>query len=221
MVYYRDYVYLPRLAELQKRSYVYDNDGNVYYGPLAGRRVIIWYHDESILYAHNRRCRSWYHKDSDAQPYQKGEGNSFMIADYFSADFGWLRGINGHTAQRKLCPGKNKDGYYTANEIESQAQEGMDICQEMWPDYDHVFIYDNATTHLKRPEGSLSARAMPKFLSGSRSPNTHDSNFLVEVNRCDAQGKPVYDSTGQIIKDRIPMTGANIDGVPYVTVVVS
>ncbi|KAJ7348577.1 hypothetical protein DFH08DRAFT_625428, partial [Mycena albidolilacea] len=56
--------------------------------------VIIWYHDESIFYAHDRRHKTWYHKDSPAKPYPKGEGYSFMVADYFSSDFGWLRDPN-------------------------------------------------------------------------------------------------------------------------------
>ena len=42
-------------------------------------------------------------------------------------------------------------------DIQEQAQDPMDIVQEYYPQFDHVFIYDNATTHLKRPEDSLSA----------------------------------------------------------------
>ncbi|KAJ7190599.1 hypothetical protein GGX14DRAFT_321596, partial [Mycena pura] len=93
VVYYRDNVYLPRLFELHKRVRVFDNDGNPIEGPFAvsGHRVIVWYHDESIFYAHDRRRETWYHKDAPATPYQKGEGHSFMVADYFSSDFGWLR----------------------------------------------------------------------------------------------------------------------------------
>ncbi|KAJ7097672.1 hypothetical protein C8R44DRAFT_643180, partial [Mycena epipterygia] len=95
VVYYRDNIYLPRLFDLNKRVFIFDNDGN----PLdnldvlkeTGRRVIIWYHDESVFYAHDRQHRTWYHKDSPAKPYAKGEGHSFMVADYFSSDFGWLR----------------------------------------------------------------------------------------------------------------------------------
>ncbi|KAJ7656535.1 hypothetical protein DFH06DRAFT_960991, partial [Mycena polygramma] len=96
VVYYRDNTYLPRYFKLQERVTVFDNDGN----PIpnssteTGRRVIIWYHDESIFYAHDRRHKTWYHKDSPAKPYAKGEGYSFMVADFFSSDFGWLRDPN-------------------------------------------------------------------------------------------------------------------------------
>ena len=39
----------------------------------------------------------------------------------------------------------------------------MDILEEYFPDEDHVMVFDNATTHLKRADTALSARKMPKF----------------------------------------------------------
>ncbi|KAJ7146975.1 hypothetical protein C8R44DRAFT_864676 [Mycena epipterygia] len=95
--YYRDNIYLPWLFELNKRVVIFDNDGNPIINKdftATGRRVIVWYHDESIFYAHDQRHTSWYHKDSPAKPYRKGEGHLFMVANYFSADFGWLRDPN-------------------------------------------------------------------------------------------------------------------------------
>nr|GAT48525.1 predicted protein [Mycena chlorophos] len=219
VVHYRNTHYLPRLQELQRRAYAYA-DGQECEGafPVPGRRVILWYHDESIFYAHDRRRKTWYHKDAPSVPYKKGDGASYMVADYFSADFGWLRNpITGETARACIRPGKNRDGYlqyFTAAEVCEQAEKAMRIVQQMWPEFDHVFIYDNATTHKKRPDGSLSARAMPKFPSGSRAKS--DANFLVEVNRRDAAGNLMYDTTTRaLLKDKIPMTGATFaDGRP-------
>ncbi|KAJ6615104.1 hypothetical protein B0H10DRAFT_1691417, partial [Mycena sp. CBHHK59/15] len=96
VVYYRDNVYLPRLFELNKRVAIFDNDSNPVNNDFTatGCRVIVWYHDKSIFYAHDQRHQTWYHKDSPAKPYRKGEGHLFMVADYFSADFGWLRDPN-------------------------------------------------------------------------------------------------------------------------------
>jgi hypothetical protein len=42
--------------------------------------------------------------------------------------------------------GKNCDGYFSNEEILSQATVAMDILD---PDDDHVLLYDNAPTHLK------------------------------------------------------------------------
>lgn len=120
-----------------------------------------------------------------------------MIADYVSADFGWLRLADGTRSARCIMrPGKNKDGYFTANDIQEQAQVAMDILMESYPDYEHVFVYDNASTHLKRADGSLSARKMPKFTP------PEGKNWLLEVTQHDAAGKPVYKPDGKLAKTR-------------------
>ncbi|KAF7303440.1 hypothetical protein MIND_00572800 [Mycena indigotica] len=210
VVQYRNQVYLPRLFELNRRVHPFDSEtGEPIETALApGRRVIIWYHDESIFYAHDRRRKTWYHKDAAAVPYRKGEGVSYMVADYFSAEFGWLRHpLTGARAREAIRPGKNRDGYFSAVKVVQQAEKALAIVQDAWPDYDHIFIYDNATTHRKRAEGALSARAMPKFTSGSKNSKHPDANLLVEVNRR-VNGQLVYDPQGRLVKDKIRMTGA-------------
>jgi hypothetical protein len=38
-----------------------------------------------------------------------------------------------------------------------QANYAINILQEFYPNFEHVLIYDNATTHLKHAEDALSA----------------------------------------------------------------
>ncbi|KAJ7746448.1 hypothetical protein DFH07DRAFT_1038277 [Mycena maculata] len=104
-----------------------------------------------------------------------------------------------------MSPGKHKDGYFTNVEIRVQAQKAMDLLNEFYPDEEHVFIYDNTTTHLKCPEGSLSATKMPKGAS---------SKFFVEVNLHDENGAQVYSSTGAYVKQKIPMADTTFQGWP-------
>ena len=40
-----------------------------------------------------------------------------------------------------MRPGKNKDGYFLNDDIIAQAEEAMEILQETYPEYDHVFVY--------------------------------------------------------------------------------
>jgi len=54
---------------------------------------------------------------------------------------------------------------FTSDDIIEQAHMAMDILTEFYPEYEHKFIYDNAPSHLKRPEGSVTARRMPKYAS--------------------------------------------------------
>ena len=75
--------------------------------------------------------RAWHHKDADAKIYPKGDGVSSMVADFISADFGYLQTPDGHSACRVLQPGKNCDGYFTNDEIIEQVNAAMDLCQEL------------------------------------------------------------------------------------------
>lgn len=132
-----------------------------------------------------------------------------MIADYVSPDYGWLQSPDGsQSARRVMKPGKNKDGYFTCDDIQEQAQAAMDILTEFYPDEEHVFVYDNASTHLKRPEDSLSARHMPKF-----TPKL-GHNWGIEVTKCTDDGKPVYKSDGSMEKIKIPMGDAVFNSQP-------
>jgi hypothetical protein len=64
-------------------------------------------------------------------------------------------------ARELLRPGKNRDGYFTSEDVLAQATRAMDVLSH--PDYqheDHVFLYDNARTHLARAPDALSAGNM-------------------------------------------------------------
>jgi hypothetical protein len=120
-----------------------------------------------------------------------------MVADFVSQDFGWSPTSKDGTrsARRFMKPGKNRDGYFTCEDIRAQANEMMDIVTEVYPEYDHVFVYDNATTHRKRMDGALSARKMPK-----KTPPP-GKNWLVEVK---VNGQSTH----------IPMSDGEFNGQP-------
>jgi hypothetical protein len=197
IVAYRDGVFLPAIAEFEKCTRKYGcGDGETVVDADV-RRTVIWWHDESTFYAHDRRRIRWVHKSETAKPYAKGEGHSLMVADFVSADHGWLRSPDGTESARVLFrAGKNCEGYFDNQNIRDQAAKAMEILQKHYPDEDHVFIFDNATTHRKRPEGALSALKMTKGPS---------ANFMVEVNDLDNDGKPKYATDGKLLKKKIPM----------------
>ena len=102
-VFYQETVYLPQLTAAMETSWIHENNGSItLLIPSHQCRTVIWYHDESIFYAHDRQHKTWYHKDASVVPYKKGDGASFMIANYITADFGWLQGINGETAWKTM-----------------------------------------------------------------------------------------------------------------------
>ncbi|KAF9459536.1 hypothetical protein BDZ94DRAFT_1284360 [Collybia nuda] len=98
-----------------------------------------------------------------AVPRPKGEGASLMVADFVSADYGWLRSPDGTKEARVLFKaGINQEGYFTNDNILKHATTAMDILTEYYPDEEHILVFDNASTHLKHVDSALSARDMPK-----------------------------------------------------------
>lgn len=76
VVYERDNVYIPAIKKLKAHQHHWDIDNLPEYSPhLPGKRVIVWHHDESIFYAHDRKRKNWYHKDS-SKLHKKGDGHS-------------------------------------------------------------------------------------------------------------------------------------------------
>jgi transposase len=204
VVYHRNKIFLPKLESYFSRIRWYNRDSLPEFGPfLAGKEVILWFHDETIFYAHDRGRRFWYLKDESAKPYKKGEGHSFMIADFVSAKFGFLQGKDGIcSARRVMFPGVNKDGYFNNEDILAQARDAMDILSTDYPEYEHILIYDNATTHSKRAEDALSARHMPK----------KTQHWGIEVTERDSNGKIVYDTNRKPRKVKIRMGDAVFNG---------
>jgi len=154
VVMYRKKVFLPKWKVFLQRI----KDLKEHLPSGEGKRVVAWFHGESVFYANDCQKKVWYYKDAGAKPYAKGEGASLMIADFVSADFGWLASPDEkQSACRIFKPGKNQDRYFSNKNIIEQANDAIDILKEHYPEFDHVLIYDNATTHLKRAEDALSA----------------------------------------------------------------
>ncbi|PBK94278.1 hypothetical protein ARMGADRAFT_1045736 [Armillaria gallica] len=208
VVWDRDKVFIPKIKKLRDRMQIFDKDGN----PIDsvrpdGKRVVLWFHNKSIFYAHDRRRKTWYHKDAAAKPYQKGEGASLMIVDFFSADFGWLQSLDGtRSAHRVFKPGKNRDRYFT-DEIIDQVNDAMDILTEFEEDIEHIFIYDNATTHKKCADNEISACNMPKNTPAA------GKNWLVDAILRDEQDMPVKNPDGSHSKVKVRMKDAVFNGM--------
>ena len=210
---YRQDVFLPKLTEIGVKTRQWAEDGTEV--PKVAtvwkfRHTVVWYHDESIFYAHDRRTIGWVDGSETVLPQAKGEGASLMVSDLVSADYGWLRSPDGKEAARVLFKvGKSREGYFTNEDILKQTQKAMDILQKYYPNEDHVFVFDNATTHLKRPDEALSARNMPKFTP------KEVTIWGPETNMIGNNGKPVYGPDGKVAKIIIRMADATFaDGTP-------
>lgn len=105
VVEYRQSVFVPFWRALERLQTVYNEHGVP--DPqrpmilLPGEKpVLIWFHDESIFFANDRRLVRWVNLDKHPTPCKKGDGSTIMVADFVCAKFGWLRGKNGSVGSR-------------------------------------------------------------------------------------------------------------------------
>lgn len=105
-----------------------------------------------------------------------------------------------------MRPGKAKDGYFTNEDILEQFHQAISIARVAYPNDEHVFIYDNAKTHTKRPENAPSARHMPKFTPKPK------KNWLVVVTKYDDAGLPIQNPDGSFKKHKVCMADATFNG---------
>lgn len=211
VVKYRQDVFLPQYLELNERAAQFDEEGKLIprQFPIAPgtKEVMFHHHDESTFFANDRRKLRWIHSTESPKPYAKGDGQSVMVADFVSSAIGWLRSPDGAKRARvTLRPGKARDGYFTHEEFLTQLTTAMDILEDFYPEFQHVFILDNATTHTKRSETALSARRMPKNPSPT---------FTIKTVVRDQKGRPLLDQTGRVQTVARKMEDARFaDGTP-------
>ncbi|KAF9503221.1 hypothetical protein BS47DRAFT_1378395 [Hydnum rufescens UP504] len=168
---YHQSVFLPAMAEYAKSMRKWDDEGNEEVPTLPPRKM-----------DHFR----WVHNSESAKPYAKGDGASLMVADFVSANYGWLRGDDSD-ACITLKPGKNRDGYFSNEEVLQQATRAMDVLCQKYPNERHVFVFDNARTHAKHAEDTLSALHMPH----------NPKHWGITVPACDPTGKTLHLPNGK------------------------
>lgn len=165
--------------------------------PPSQHPVVVWFHDEYTFYANDCRKVRWERNDEDAIPQPKREGASLMVANFVSADYGFLQSPDGtETAQVLFKAGKARDGYFSSNEILKHVICAMKILEEHFPTEDHMFVFDNATTHMKHTNDALSARHMPKNPS---------STWGVDVLMTDTSGNIIFGQDGKPRRSKIQM----------------
>ncbi|KAG2361667.1 hypothetical protein BDR07DRAFT_1286661 [Suillus spraguei] len=119
-----------------------------------------------------------------------------MISDFVSADQGWCRSLDGKESARVVFrAGKSRDGWYTSNDMLKQVTNVMDILEKNYPESDHVLVFDNTSTHLKRADRVPSAHYMPKGIQ----------EWGMETTLLGEDGKPVHGHDRKILKTKVQM----------------
>ena len=86
--------FVHRWAEYESRFPIWDDNGNPLPRPSNSRPLILVTHDESVFFQNDERKTCWSHQDSGPAPKPKGDGQSLMVSDFLTAEWGRLRDAN-------------------------------------------------------------------------------------------------------------------------------
>ncbi|QRW10466.1 DDE superfamily endonuclease [Ceratobasidium sp. AG-Ba] len=169
VVEYRMKYYVPEWFKLETRMRSWHEDKEILPTLKEGEKiVVVWFHDESTFYAHDRRRTRWCLEGESLAIYKKGEGILVMVADFVSADYGWLqrspenRRENEEENHARVVwrAGSRRDGWFCMRDVGEQLERAIAIAKDQYPNEEHVFVFDNAPIHKKLPDNAPNVARM-------------------------------------------------------------
>jgi hypothetical protein len=177
------------------------------------RPVILITHDESVFSANDGRHQAWMKKNGTiSRP--KGKGKGIMVSDFLLP---WARlnllslpkerqdeltssGIPLEAAV--LFEYGKEDGYWDGqNLVEQITKQALPIATALYPGYQFLFLFDNATSHSVYADDALLVDGMNKGVGGQqpllRDGWYHDGNGIVTQQMYDTKVDP---ATGNVKK---------------------
>lgn len=181
--------FLKEMKEMQPYLVQFSEDGSmkekiypegcIVNGP--GRRPIVMItHDESIFSANDGKHQAWI-KDGNASLRPKGKGKGIMVSDFLLP---WSRlnllSIPIAQQERLIASGipleaailfeyGKEDGYWDGQRLLDQiVNRALPIAEALYPGYDFLFMFDNATSHLIYAKDALRTTHMNKGSGGNQ-----------------------------------------------------
>lgn len=126
-------------------------------------------HDECLFYANDDRPIVWAPL-GEPPLRKKGQGKSIMVSEFLIETVGRLKLSESQIlqfpnlpkeARKYLRPGKNEEGWWTADHLLDQVENyAIPIFEALHPNAVGVFAFDNSTNHGAMPENGLNAKNM-------------------------------------------------------------
>ncbi|KAJ7343030.1 hypothetical protein DFH08DRAFT_703541, partial [Mycena albidolilacea] len=116
-------------------------------------------HNKSTFFQWDR-CKAYYQHSSMApKPERKGEGESLMISDFLTAEWGRL--VNSEECGEAWLffeAGKDRDRYFANKHLLKQTDKAINIFEAKTNrTMTGLFLYNNTPGHLKRAPNALLA----------------------------------------------------------------
>jgi hypothetical protein len=186
--------FVQRFKQYERRFHLWDDNGEElpppcgYHVPEAAGRfcLVLVMHNESTFFQNDQRKVGWDREGSSKAPKPKGDGQSIMVSDFLTMDWGRLRDDNRciflsqgslshvhvffkiHFSEARIFfkPGKSRDGWFSASDLLAQVDNVIDIFEGVTKGMAQgLFLFNNAPGHQKRADDAISARKMVKGAS--------------------------------------------------------
>ena len=139
------------------------------------RIVVLIFHDESIYNSNDSSNVKWVLRGS-AELFPKSRGRCLMVSGFICDCHGFLR-VGNRKSYKIIAPGKNADGYWTNDDLVKQLEEVIPLFEEVHPNCELHFIFDNSQNHhARRPDG-LSVNQLNLSDGGKNVPKLRDTNY--------------------------------------------
>ncbi|KAH9095140.1 hypothetical protein Ae201684P_009995 [Aphanomyces euteiches] len=133
-------------------------------------------HDESLFYSNDGDSPMWIHPKHPPLR-KKGKGRCIMISEFLCECHGRMKAVldgTELTTMEKLTPGKNEEGWWTADHLLHQIQQKMlPVVEAQHPGCVCVFLFDNSTNHVAFAVDALSTSTMNLY-AGGKQPKLRD-----------------------------------------------
>lgn len=134
--------------------------------------VIRLFHDESTFHSNADQAFHWSDGSTQALK-QKSLGQAIMVSD-FVEEVGGLLEFGGKKA--RLLLEHKTEGYFTNDMLLVQVNDTIDIFEMKYPETQGMFIFDNAPSHMKKPEDALNPEKM-NVSDGGKQPFVQDTEW--------------------------------------------
>ncbi|ORU94723.1 MAG: hypothetical protein A6F71_09525 [Cycloclasticus sp. symbiont of Poecilosclerida sp. M] len=171
--------------------------------PSSARPIIRVFHDESTFYSNVDQSFHW--SDGTGQVLkQKSLGQAIMVSDLLE-EVGGLLEFEGE--QARLLLEHQSQGYFTNEMLIVQVHEAIDIFENKYPGAQGIWIFDNAPSHMKRPDDALNPDHM-NVKDGGKQPFMMDTWWDGEV-----QTMTLEDGRQKGMKTVLEERGVNTHGM--------
>src|SRR6185369_16802478 len=174
------------MAEFEKYMATYEGENMKKVPPIltsGEKEHLLVVHDECIFYSNDGKCGTWA-KSGELPLHKKGNGKSIMVSEFLTEACGRLKLTAKQIedcpdvpeeAQVYLKPGKNDEGYWTAECLIEQVEyKAIPIFEALFPNCIAVFAFDNSSNHSTFAPDALVAKRM-NIGPGGNAPKMRDT----------------------------------------------